>query len=251
MNYIHFESIDSTNDYILNNIKCLKDKTVVFSDIQTKGKGRNNRVWYSPRNKNKYNLYVSVLLLPDFGRDKNIKLLQNLPHYNAVILHRVFLDYGIISKIKWPNDILVSQKKIAGILCESIILGDKISIVVGTGVNLNMTLEQMKNIDKDAISLSTLLNKDIDRDAFLKCYIDKFFREYLDFANKGFPLIYEEYKNNFLYSFDDRIVVVDNLGKVLYGRYKDIDKDGRLILNTDFGDKIINVGDVFYKKNKN
>ena len=125
MNYIHFESIDSTNDYILKNIKYLKDKTVVFSDIQTKGKGRNNRIWYSPKYENKYNLYVSILLLPDF-KEKNIKLLQNLPHYNAVILHRVFLEYGVRTKIKWPNDILFENKKIAGILCESVIIGDKI-----------------------------------------------------------------------------------------------------------------------------
>ena len=106
---------------------------------------------------------------------------------------------------------------------------------------------QIKNIDKEAVSLSIILKKNINRDDFLKCYVDKFFDEYLKFVNFGFSSIYEEYKENFAYLAGDKVFVIDNLGETIEGKYKDIDKEGHLVLNTDFGDKIINVGDVFNK----
>lgn len=257
MKYIHFQTIDSTNNFVLKNIEDLDSDTVIFSDHQEAGKGRNGRVWISPKVKkekdhsiNNFNLYCSILLKPNFNKEKkNINVLKNIAHYTAVVLCRTLEKYEIDSKIKWPNDIFVNRKKIAGILCESVIKGNSFGIVVGCGVNLNMPKEFFKYIDQPATSLDLLIDKEVDRDRFLEYFIDEFFLDYEKFADKGFKYISTEYKKKSLIFEDfcrDKKFKVDIFGDIIEGLIKDIDNDGQLIIIDDYNvERIINVGDLF------
>lgn len=257
MKYIHFQTIDSTNNFALKNIENLDSDTVIFSDHQEAGKGRNGRVWISPKVKktkdssiNNLNLYCSILLKPRFDKEnKNINVLKNIAHYTAFVLCRTLKKYGVDSKIKWPNDILVDRKKIAGILCESVIKGNSLAIVVGCGVNLNMPKEFFKDIDQPATSLDLLIDKEIDRDRFLEYFIEEFFLDYENFADKGFKYISSEYKKKSLIfedSFKEKKVNINIFGDIIEGFVKDIDNDGQLIIiDNENVERIINVGDLF------
>jgi BirA family transcriptional regulator, biotin operon repressor / biotin---[acetyl-CoA-carboxylase] ligase len=257
MKYIHLQTIDSTNNFALKNIENLDSDTVIFSDHQESGKGRNGRVWISPKVKktkdhsiNNLNLYCSILLKPNFNKEKkNINVLKNIAHYTAVVLCRTLEKYEIDSKIKWPNDILVDRKKIAGILCESVIKGNSFGIVVGCGVNLNMPKEFFKYIDQPATSLNLLIDKEVDRNKFLENFVEDFFSDYEKFAEQGFSFVYKEYRDKSLIFedfFRERKVKINVFGETIEGFAKDIDIDGQLILiDNENIERIINVGDLF------
>jgi len=172
---IYFPKIGSTNDYAVENINDIEDKTVIFADIQTKGKGRNARHWVSEKN----NLFASLVLKPQFNFKEKYTL-NALTHYTAVVLARVFKKkYSLETKIKWPNDLVAEGKKIAGILIETVIEGCFLQgVIVGIGVNLNLEEKSLGKIDKPATSLNILLKREINRDEFLDFLLKEFFIQY-------------------------------------------------------------------------
>ena len=130
----HFTSIDSTSTYLKKNYKDYDNLTFVSADFQTHGHGRYNRNWVS---RNKENLLFSILI-------KDQKLIEKyncLSLASAVCIHDVLENLGLSNvSIKWPNDVLVDDKKICGILLEGISSGGSIdAIVVGIGINVNST----------------------------------------------------------------------------------------------------------------
>ena len=132
MKFLYLEEIDSTNKYAKQNIISIEDMTVVYTSKQTAGRGRLQRQWnYVGEN----NIYASIVLKPS----KELKeIYSNLTQYLCVILAEVFEEYGVIPKIKWPNDIRINGKKISGILAESVINGNALEgIILGFGINLN------------------------------------------------------------------------------------------------------------------
>jgi BirA family biotin operon repressor/biotin-[acetyl-CoA-carboxylase] ligase len=133
---IHLNSVDSTNNYTA---KLAKDGnichgTVIMADEQTNGRGQRGTSWQSEAGKNlQFSIYVehSCLLIGDQ---------QALTHLISVALRNVLFKLGLVAKIKWPNDLLIVDEKIAGILIENQIKGDKItSSVVGVGFNVNQS----------------------------------------------------------------------------------------------------------------
>lgn len=131
MNKIYFESIDSTNNYLKNNYKNLENYTFVSAGFQTNGKGRNERTWKS---ENGENLLFSLLLL-----DK--QLFEHYKELSIVTAYSIIKELeklGIKNlKIKWPNDIYVNDKKICGILLESVSTNEIDCLIVGVGLNVN------------------------------------------------------------------------------------------------------------------
>ena len=131
MNKIHFNSIDSTNEYLKQNYKILEDLTFVSADYQTKGRGSNNREWESENSKN---LLFSFLLLDKslFQRHEEVSLVT------ALSIIQVLEKNGINElKIKLPNDVYVKDKKICGTLLESTSLGEMQCLIIGVGLNVN------------------------------------------------------------------------------------------------------------------
>lgn len=154
MNFLYFDTIDSTNDYLKNNYNDLNDLTFVSCRTQTSGKGRSNRKWYSDGN----NLLFSLLI-------KNKELISKYKDISIITAYsiiEVLKEYKLNNLyLKWPNDIYVGNKKICGILLEAISKVEIECLIVGVGLNINQKIFNEDYINEPT-SISLELNKDLD-----------------------------------------------------------------------------------------
>ncbi len=177
---INFDELDSTNVYSHQHLEELNNFDVVSCDLQPVGHGQFQRVWFSS-NKNGGNIYISIILKPD-----NLNHLDELTRYVALIAAQTLEEYGLKPSFKYPNDILIEGKKIAGFLCESEFLGEKLKgVIAGCGINLNLTEEEVKNIDIPATSIYLETGKTIEKQEFLNKFLSKFENNYKDFLING------------------------------------------------------------------
>ena len=154
-NVIKIPVIDSTNSYALSlkDTRAFKEGLVIVSDFQTNGHGQRETNWESEKGKN---LNISVLIEPKIliERQFDISILISLSIIDCLT------NLGIKSMIKWPNDILVRNKKIAGILIQNIISSDIIThSVIGIGLNVNQLI--FETYTPKATSVTLELNKDL------------------------------------------------------------------------------------------
>jgi BirA family biotin operon repressor/biotin-[acetyl-CoA-carboxylase] ligase len=157
---LHLPETTSTNDAAKKWAKeGAPDGTVVTADHQTAGRGRLGRSWHSPPG---VNLYLSRIYRGDYYL---LPLIGALAVRDAIQTH---LPPGLTAAIKWPNDILVDDYKVAGILCE---LFDE-AAVIGIGINVNMT-EFPKDLRRPASSLRMLAGTGQDRDAVLNNVLER------------------------------------------------------------------------------
>ncbi|OLA94519.1 MAG: biotin--[acetyl-CoA-carboxylase] ligase [Candidatus Melainabacteria bacterium LEY3_CP_29_8] len=148
--------------------------------------------------------------------------LANLTQYLCVVLSKVLESYNVTPKIKWPNDVMINENKISGILAECIWNGkDFKGLVLGVGVNLNYEKEDFTNIDQKATSLNLETGQKINRDL-----VNEFFKSYDEFMQIGFPLIKKEYVKRFLYL--NREICVNILNNRIYGKIIAINDDGTI-----------------------
>lgn len=238
MQKIHLTEISSTNTYAKDNIDKFADKTVVYTDHQTAGRGRFTRKWVDLGSRN---LYMTIVLHPG---EKFIETYSNLTQYLALKTCKVLENYGVRSQIKWPNDNLVKGKKIAGILSEAVFKGDKLKgIALGIGVNLNAKSEDVQAIpDRIATSLNLEINKPVDRDKFLDILIEKFFEDYNEFLEKGFPSIRDEYLKYSVFIGEN--ITINHLNRQIQGTFKTINSDGTIQLETSSGIINLSIGDI-------
>lgn len=131
----HFQTLDSTNDYIKTKRTAGKD-LIVTADMQTGGRGTKGRAFSSQKG----GVYLSELrFYENFPAKEAFQIMSRA----ATAVCKTLCFYGIKPVIKWPNDIFVNDKKICGILIENTFLGDKIaSSVVGVGLNVCNALEE-------------------------------------------------------------------------------------------------------------
>ncbi len=240
MKILKFDSIDSTNTYGKSNFENLEDKAVIISDEQTQGRGRFNRTWIS---QDCDNIYLSLILKPE-KKD----YLANLTQYMSVIAAKTIETYNVAPQIKWPNDVMINNKKVCGILCEGVIKNNKLSgVVLGIGINLNANEKILEIINKPATSLNIETGKKIDKDLFLKKFLDNFFENYENAIQKGFESFEQDY-----------IKYTNFLKKTVFIQQRDndtrkectakaIDKNGNLIVLTENNEQeIIYSGDLIY-----
>lgn len=140
--------------------------TVVLADVQTHGRGRAGRAWYSPPGQS---LYLSVLLRPSLA-----------PHQASwlTLIGAVAVAEGVErsagselhAAIKWPNDVLICQRKVAGVLLETTWLGERLDYaILGVGLNVNTTFDDApEDVRARAISLREALGKPLDRERVLE-----------------------------------------------------------------------------------
>ena len=179
-NIINFEELNSTSVYSHEHLSELKDFDIVSCELQTQGHGQFERKWYSS-NKNGGNIYISIILKPD-----NITYLGELTRYVALIGAKTLEQYNIKPTFKYPNDILIDGKKIAGFLAESEFIGQNLKgVIVGCGINLNLDKEELKNIDIPATSVFNETGKKISKNEFLNKFLDNFKSDYEDFLING------------------------------------------------------------------
>jgi len=157
----HFETIESTHTYLKENYMNYEDGTVIIADYQTGGIGTHNRTWYS----SKKNITMSILYKPTCSVDK----LDNLTIDIANALKEMIFDmYEIKLDIKYPNDLYLNGKKIAGILTTINTLGEKINyLIISIGFNVNET-DFPKEIDEIATSLKKEYGRDFDKEKIIE-----------------------------------------------------------------------------------
>ncbi len=150
-NIIRHKSVTSTNE-VLKELakKGAVPGTVIMADTQTAGRGRGQHTWHSPVG----GLYLSALLTqrPSHGRFTDLSLLAGVALAQTVA--------GVLPKqtdisLKWPNDCLVSWKKVGGILCEAAGPDDPPLCVVGMGLNVNVTADQLKQFQQTTFSATS------------------------------------------------------------------------------------------------
>ncbi|MEZ5315159.1 MAG: biotin--[acetyl-CoA-carboxylase] ligase [Chlamydiales bacterium] len=144
----HFESLISTNDWGKQKIHTFPPHalTLVTADYQERGRGQYGRRWISPKGDN---LYASFCFFIDRDREE--------PLYFTYLLATSIIDclksFRLSCTLKWPNDLLVADKKIGGILCETKECSTKIGMIIGLGLNVNMSEEMFSKINQPATSL--------------------------------------------------------------------------------------------------
>ena len=234
INELYFPIIDSTNTYLKNHYVELDNFTIVRSDYQTSGHGRENRVWYSP---NGNNLLFSILI-------KNQKLVE---HGGLLSLIAACSICESISKysngrlrplIKWPNDIYIDDKKVCGILLEGNVPD---YIIIGIGLNAN----QKVFADEYRIpptSLSLLLKEDVDFENIKNViYMDLLTNlDNVDTLREEFIKYYKEHD----YLKGKHIEIMVN-HKMIKGIVKDIDQSFNLIIDDENNNEhIISSGEI-------
>ncbi len=238
MDFLYLEEIDSTNKFAKENINSISDKTIIYTFKQTAGRGRLNRKWQFL---GEDNIYSSIVLKPS---PKMLDIYSNLTQLLCLVLAQVFEEYGVIPKIKWPNDIRINHKKISGILAEAVSEQNKLKgIVLGFGVNLNAPKSFLSGIDQPATALNIETEQDIDKKLFLKKVTEQFCLYYNDFIEEGFPLIREEYKRRA--EFLNEPISVKVFDKVYEGIVVDITENGALKLKDENNkEHILLIGDI-------
>jgi BirA family biotin operon repressor/biotin-[acetyl-CoA-carboxylase] ligase len=196
---------------------------VVIAEKQTKGYGRIKRMW----NSNEGGLWFSMLLKPVICPDESSRLSLLF----SIALNRILKKkYGISSEIKWPNDILIFGKKVAGIIIEMSVEQDIINwVAAGVGVNINNSLPE--NLKNTSISIKEVLKREIDRAKFFAAFLTEFESLYSNFQKDGFKQFLEEYNSKVAYK--DAFVTVDSgYNDIITGKNFGIDESGRLIIGT-------------------
>ena len=190
MSVLHFDYLDSTNEYLKVKYRFLDDFTVVYVDEQLKGKGREKREWDSEPKKN---LLCSILI-----KNKNVlSYLDCLSLLTGVVAFKTLKKLKIKElSIKWPNDLYVKDKKIAGILVESVSLSSNIAAaIIGVGINLN---QEQFNTGFDATSYKLETNKNVRIDKVLNIFIKLLRKELWKLTKNKSKYISVINENNYL-----------------------------------------------------
>lgn len=220
-NIIHLDSIDSTNDYLKKIGNDVQEGTVVISEEQTKGKGRLGRSWQS---KSKEGIWMSIILKPEIVPYKApfITLIAG-----AAIV-KALNNLQVPAKIKWPNDIIINNKKLSGILTELSAEIERVNyVVVGIGMNVK-NLDFDEELEEKATSLykeNYYLSR-VEVISNILCEFEKLYKGYIEKNDKEETLsICKEYsailnKDIYIIKGDEKELV----------KCIDINKDGNLVV---------------------
>lgn len=229
-NVFAFKMVQSTNTVAHQlAVNGLPEGTLVAAEFQFGGRGRRGRVWHSPEG---VGIYISLILRPSIhpSRAPGISLVT------AVVLAETILEYEDIDvKIKWPNDVLIAGKKTAGILTELSGEPDHTDfVIVGVGVNVNQRPDDFpEEFAPMATSIRIGLKENVSRTDFLKRFLERFEKAYLEFRKRGLKAFRKKILH-FSYLLNREIQLKFGRKKVI-GIVKDIDEDGRLVLETKDG----------------
>lgn len=235
-NILFFPTIDSTMDRAKQLArKGVPHFTVVIAEQQTRGRGRLNRAWLSQKG----GLWFTIILRPDLPPQLSFKVNFAASLCLAKTLNQLF---NINAKVKWPNDILVNNQKLVGLLSEMETRGDMISFVnVGIGINVN---NQPENEQPNAISISTLAGQQVSRTNILASFLDRFQRTLDNILERDIIELWKEQTATI-----GRQVRIETLQDHFQGLALDVDETGALILLTeDHTTRRVIYGDCFHQE---
>lgn len=225
-NTLKLDLTGSTNEYCKKLLKegRINEGTVILADHQNKGKGQSGSSWESEKGKN---LTFSIILFPRFLSVQN-------QFYIAMSVSTGIIDFlnfmSVDSEIKWPNDIYVNNKKIAGILIENSVMKDKIiNSIIGVGININQ--EIFRSDAPNPTSLFLESGKSYDLGNSYKSLI----LNINNWINLLYSRKYDEIKTGYLehlWLLNQQAAFTDSKG-VFQGTIVDVEDGGILIIRTD------------------
>jgi len=231
----YFKKLPSTNLFARELIdKKINNGGVVVADVQTHGRGRKDRTWFSPLG----GLWFSVILYPDIPPRKSMMLTMAA---SLSVVDGIKTITGLVPRIKWPNDVIIQGKKVCGILTEIDAEIDRINFaIIGIGINVNNTLRT--DLGKCATTLRQEFGSEVSRVQLLRLVLKNFDEQYEKLVRGE----YDDIRKNWLSSSQiiGKQVRVDDGAARIEGIVKDVDEDGSLILKNDEGIHRVLSGDV-------
>lgn len=224
-NYVHLDTVGSTMDHAFQlAVDGAREGTVVCAEGQTKGRGRMERPWSSPKGKG---LYFSLILKPNLFPADAAKMTL----FSAVALcEAISQSAGIPVQIKWPNDLLIKDRKVAGILTELSAEMDRVRfIVIGVGLNVNTST---KLLPPNATSLKQETGRNFSRVVLLQGIFQSIERWYEVLKKDGFSPIISRWRE-LSSTLGRKISIGDIKGKAV-----DLDEHGGLIIQKESGERI-------------
>lgn len=237
----HFTIIDSTNTWAKQNAHLFSPNaiTLVTADEQTAGRGRFKRKWESQHGQN---ILASFCFFVERGRTD----MANIPQVMALAAAHMLEELGFRPTLKWPNDVLLAGKKIAGILAETTSFEDQLCFILGIGLNVNMSADIAQQIDRPATSLFIESNQVFEVSDVLEKLEKHFVNDLTIFFVDGFNPFLEEYRrrissgSNVLIRFDDNRTIWE-------GTFDSINVDGSYNLKLNNGEiKTFLVGEIMW-----
>jgi BirA family biotin operon repressor/biotin-[acetyl-CoA-carboxylase] ligase len=239
-----FEQTTSTNDIVEKLARDgVKEGAVVFAESQTKGRGRLGRKWVSPTRKG---LWFSVLLRPDLRPQESTRLTVISA---TAICRAVKAVAGLSAEIKWPNDVLIEGKKVAGILTEMSAEPDRVRhVILGIGVDVNQDANEFAGeLRPVATSLKIQSGEAVSRAELAAAILCELDADYERVCSGQFPQVADEWEAACVTI--GKNVTVHMGSRKFAGRAEALDDDGALLVRTEHGhlERIIG-GDVTLEK---
>jgi BirA family transcriptional regulator, biotin operon repressor / biotin---[acetyl-CoA-carboxylase] ligase len=234
----YFDSVGSTNSEALAwAASGAQDLSLVFADEQTAGRGRLDRKWFTPK---ETALALSLILRPTAVEKPYISRLTGLA---ALAIADALRTYGLISQIKWPNDILLNGRKVAGILVESVWSGEEVDcLVIGIGVNvLKGAVPSPDLLRFPATSLEEAFGPDVERERVLRDILAGIIALRPHLRSDSFLASWEKA----LAFRGEQVQVEQGDGSLRTGKLLGLESDGSLKLSGEAGEAItVRFGDV-------
>ncbi|MBI4609266.1 MAG: biotin--[acetyl-CoA-carboxylase] ligase [Candidatus Rokubacteria bacterium] len=222
-----FGGVSSTSGVLRGLAKAgAREGTVVLAEAQTEGRGRGGQPWFSPPG---LNLYASVLFRPSIP----LKAVPVFSFIASLALTEAIWGEGLRAAIKWPNDVLVERKKVAGSLVECASAGGQVEyVILGVGVNLNVRREALRAALGDAAHAATSLRevarREIDRNAFAATFLALLDRWCRVYATRGPEAVLAAWRDRDILT--GRRVEIRGDGERYEGRALGVNRDGRLVI---------------------
>ncbi len=220
---IKLSYVDSTNNYATKycSENTCPEGTIFMAECQSKGRGQRNNIWESDCGKN---ILMTVVLYPVFLPVQQQFILSKVV---ALAVSDVVKTYCSNVKIKWPNDIYVDTKKVAGILIENSITGSTLGLTVaGIGLNVNQTI--FSDLLPNPVSLAKVFGCEIDVDQVLTMLFNRLDFWYMELCNGKHDFIHKTYYGR-LYQVEQMCWYKDKNG-TFEGYISEIDNIGRLVI---------------------
>ena len=214
----YIETIESTNQYAWNVItKNIKNATVVITKNQTNGKGQRENKWFSSPNKS---LTFSIIMKVNKKYDELLSLKTGIS-----VIDGIKKNTSIDCHLKWPNDIMINEKKVGGILIEK----KKGNIVIGVGVNVNENLEDINPLIRNqSTSLKIMSNLSIQLETLLAHILNKFESNYYQINYKN---IIKKWEKNCCHI--NKNIKFHQNHKIINGKFSGLTNNGNAIINID------------------
>ena len=232
----HFDEIDSTNTWVAQRAsEGASEGLVAFADFQSAGRGRLERTWESSRDSS---LLCSILLRPDVSPDQLQLVVASVALAARAAIVRLS---GVRPMLKWPNDLIVGDAKLAGLLAEIVAVDERLAVVVGIGVNL--TYDGPPDVRATSVRAETGVT--ITAPALLDIVLDELEvrRERLD-SLEGRAHLRGEYVRA-LATLGQRVRVEQSNGSVV-GTATKVDDMGRLVVDVEGEEVTFAAGDVIH-----